>query len=127
MARKKQHEVFEDPEQRVEDEEELDDGIEGVQDNLTAGHLMARQEIGQGNGQNVAKTGQSNCPPVDLRRALLLHTQQAIGSMSAYESQVMIDDLMALFEKGNIKPSQSRKIGKEAQGKRAQPKPQMAP
>ena len=73
----------------------------------------------------MAKTGQSSCPPVDPRRALLLHTQQAIGSMSAYESQVMIDDLMALFKKANIKPSQSRKIEEEAQGKKAQPKSQM--
>ena len=52
--------------------------------------------------------------------ALLLHTQQAIGSMSAYENQVMVDDLLPLFEKANIKPSQSRRVGEETQVNKAQ-------
>ncbi|CAL5435280.1 unnamed protein product [Camellia sinensis] len=42
---KKQHEVFEDPEKRVEDGEELDEGLEGVQENLADGHSVARQKI----------------------------------------------------------------------------------
>ncbi|CAL5353939.1 unnamed protein product [Camellia sinensis] len=112
---KKQHEVLEDLEKRVEDGGELDGGLEGVQENLGDGHSVARQEIGQGNGQNVAKIGQSSCPPIDPRKAFLLYTQQTIGSMSAYENQLMIDDLLALFEKANIKPSQSRRVGDETQ------------
>mgnify|MGYP003702764665 CR=1 FL=1 len=74
MGKEKQHEVFEDIEKRVEDGEELDGGVEGMQDNLGDGHSVARQEIGQENFQNVAKTGQPNCPPTDPRRALLLLT-----------------------------------------------------
>ncbi|GMP24687.1 hypothetical protein CsSME_00001867 [Camellia sinensis var. sinensis] len=52
MARKKQYEFFEDLEKRVEDGEELDGGLEGVHDNLGNGHSVARQQVGQGNGQN---------------------------------------------------------------------------
>ena len=42
MARKKQHEVFDDLEKRAEDGEELDGGLKGVQDNLGDSHSVAK-------------------------------------------------------------------------------------
>ncbi|GMP60200.1 hypothetical protein CsSME_00023173 [Camellia sinensis var. sinensis] len=40
--------------------------------------------------------------------------------MSPHENQVMVDDLLALFEKTNIKPNQSRRVGEETQVSKAQ-------
>ncbi|THG02459.1 hypothetical protein TEA_022429 [Camellia sinensis var. sinensis] len=70
----------------------------GLNLHIDYGYSVAGQEVGQGNSQNVAFEGQTSSPPTDPRKALLLDTQQTIGSMSSHENQMVVDDLLALFK-----------------------------